>query len=377
MELKKCTATKVTFNYFTSSHPHHDIYTFCYRQIFWHIFWHFIWQIFWHSIWHIFWHSIYLAYLLAYVVAYLLALYLAYFLVYLLTFYLANLLAFYLANILALYLAYLLAFYLTVYLAYLLAFCLAYLLAFYLAFYLTFYLAFYLAYLLAFYLAVQIQRCPLSSEGPRLRSSGAHWDRKVPVSGAHWALQVPGWGPAVPTALRTWRLRSSRARSDRKPAVEAQQRPLRAEVGEDIGEELARRKWTWKLVQTWSRRNWRRRKRRRRRRRRSRRRMRRTALIKSNNPHLAGGEKTPKNAVSLRTRVPFIKKNGCPRIWKKQVESVYMWHSQCLWLISLAYAIVTSKRAPKFFEWHSRNSWYGMSLSSPSIVKVMNYQEKH
>ena len=34
-----------------------------------------------------------------------------------------------------------------------------------------------------------------------------------------------------------------------KPAVEVQQCPLRAEVGE----ELARRKWTWKLIQTWSR----------------------------------------------------------------------------------------------------------------------------
>ena len=53
-------------NYFTSCDPHHDIYTFCYWQIFWHsiwhsirhLFWHFIWHIFWHSIWHIFWHSI-------------------------------------------------------------------------------------------------------------------------------------------------------------------------------------------------------------------------------------------------------------------------------------------------------------------------------
>ena len=57
----------------------------------------------------------------------------------------------------------------------------------------------------------------------------------------------------MPTALRTLRLRSSRAHSDRKPAVEVQQCPLRAEVGEEIGEELARRKWTWKLIQTWSR----------------------------------------------------------------------------------------------------------------------------
>ena len=61
--------------------------------------------------------------------------------------------------------------------------------------------------------------------------------------------------------------------------VEVQQCALSSEVGEGLGEGLARRKWRWKLMQTWSRRN------RRRRRRRT------TALIKSNNPHLAGGEK--------------------------------------------------------------------------------------
>ena len=51
-----------TKKYFTSCDPHRDIYTFCYWQIFWHsiwhIFWHSIWRIFWHSIWQIFWHSI-------------------------------------------------------------------------------------------------------------------------------------------------------------------------------------------------------------------------------------------------------------------------------------------------------------------------------
>jgi len=46
--------------------------------------------------------------------------------------------------------------------------------AFYLAYLLAFYLTFYLAYLLAFYLAVEVQRCALSWDGPRLRSSGAH-----------------------------------------------------------------------------------------------------------------------------------------------------------------------------------------------------------
>ena len=87
---------------------------------------------------------------------------------------------------------------------------------------------------------VEVQRCSLSSDGPRLRSSGAH--------------------------------------SYRTPAVEVQQCPLHAEVGE----ELARRKWTWKWQKwtwKWMQRWWRRRRRRRRRRR--------TTLIKSNNPHLA------------------------------------------------------------------------------------------
>ena len=49
-------------NYFTLSHPHHNIYTFCYWQNFWHSIWHIFWQsfwhIFWHSTWHTFWHSI-------------------------------------------------------------------------------------------------------------------------------------------------------------------------------------------------------------------------------------------------------------------------------------------------------------------------------
>ena len=94
----------------------------------------------------------------------------------------------------------------------------------------------------------EVQRCSLSSEGGRLRSSGAH--------------------------------------SYRTPAVEVQQCPLHAEVGE----ELARRKWTWKWMQRWWRRSWRR-GRRRRRRWRMRRRRRRTTVIKSNNPHLAGREK--------------------------------------------------------------------------------------
>jgi len=40
---------------------------------------------------------------------------------------------------------------------------------------------------------------------------------------------------------------------------------LAKRVGKEVGEELARRKCRWKLMQIWSRRNWRRRTRRRRR----------------------------------------------------------------------------------------------------------------
>ena len=135
-------------NCFTSCDPHHDIYTFCYWQIFWSLL------------------AFYLTCYLAFYLAYLLAFYLTY----LLAFYLAYLLAFYLAYPLAYVLAYLLAYYL----ANLLAFYLANILALYLAYLLAFYLTFYLAYLLAFYLAVEVQRCALSWGGPRLRSSGAH-----------------------------------------------------------------------------------------------------------------------------------------------------------------------------------------------------------
>ena len=88
-----------------------------------------------------------------------------------LIFYLAYLPAFYLVYILAFYLAYILAFYV--------AFFLAYILAFYVAYILAVYLAYMLAYILAFHLAAEVQRCPLSSEGPRLRSSGAHCARKL------------------------------------------------------------------------------------------------------------------------------------------------------------------------------------------------------
>ena len=217
------------------------------------------------------WSCTYLEYLLAFCVAifwsfiwqiFFLAFDPAYLLTHFLPFYLAYLPAFYLVYILAFYLAYILAFYVAFYVAYILAVYVAYILAVYLAYI----LAVFLAYILAFHLAAEVQRCPLSSEGPRLRSSGAHWARKV-----------PGWGPAVPTAVKT------RAHSDRKPAVEVQQCPLRG---------------SWRRAKSWQGGSGRgsggrggggegggrgggggegggag------------------TAVIKSNNPHLAGGEK--------------------------------------------------------------------------------------
>ena len=66
------------------------------------------------------------------------------------------------------------------------------------------YFVIFLIYIFAFHLAAEVQRCPLNSEDPRLRSSRAH--------------------------------------SDPKPAVKVQQCPLRAEVGEEISKELAKRK---------------------------------------------------------------------------------------------------------------------------------------
>ena len=98
-------------------------------------------------------------------------------------------------------------------------------------------------------------------------------------SRAHWARKVPGWGPAVLTELGRSQVEVQRCplRSDPcswGPAVATACGSWRRELGEELGEELARRKWTWKWGQRW----WRRTRRRRRRRRR-------TTLIKSNNPH--------------------------------------------------------------------------------------------
>ena len=172
---------------FTSSDPHQDIYTFCYWQIFWHSIWHIFWHSIWHSIWHIFWHS---TWHIFWHIFWHSIWHIFWHFIWKSSGILSGISSGILSDI----------------------------------------LSGVLSGISSGILSgrwgpavptelgrsqVDVQWCPLSSEGPRLRSSGAHWARKV-----------PGWGPAVPTALGTLRLRSSRAHSDRQPAVEVQQCPL-------------------------------------------------------------------------------------------------------------------------------------------------------
>ena len=274
--------------------------------------------------------AFYLTYLLAFYLAYLLANLLAFYLTYLLAFYLAYLLAFYLAYLLAyyllkssgilsgkhsgtlsgissgilsdilsgIYLAYLVAFYLayllTFYLAYLMALYLAYLMAFYLAYLLAFYLTFYLAYLLAIYLAFEVQRCALSSEGPRLRSSGAHWAR-----------QVPGWGPAVRTELGRSQVEVQRcARSWEGPRLRSSSRHWAPKLAKSLAKSWQGNSGPGSGGKGGRRGGWRGGG--------GGRRRRRTTLIKSNNPHLAGGEihlilgKTSVNSIMIMVYGRYI-----------------------------------------------------------------------
>jgi len=71
----------------------------------------------------------------------------------------------------------------------------------------------------------EVQRCSLSSEGPKVRSSGAHSYRTPAVEVQQCPLHVE---------------RSEKLA--RRTAIEVQQCPLHGEVGE----KLARWKWAWK-----------------------------------------------------------------------------------------------------------------------------------
>ena len=132
----------------------------------------------------------------------------------------------------------------------------------------------------------RVRQCPLRSGsrgwGPavptaiwksRLRSGSAHCDLEVAVEVRQCPLgsATRSWGPAVPTGIWSSRLRSGSAHWDLQLAVEVRQCPL-GSGARGGGPAVPTGIWTA------------------RRRRRVRRRRRRIALIKSNNPHLAGGE---------------------------------------------------------------------------------------
>ena len=193
---------------------------------------------------------------LTFCLAYLLAFYLTFYLTFYLAFYL------YLACLLTFYLAYLLTFYLadllTFYLGYLLAFCLSYLLTFYLAYLLTFYLAylltFYLAFSLAFYIIwlcfwllrsgwgparpmarrispVEVRRGPQCSDSRRFGE--ARCDRELAVEARRGPLRsrAGSGGPARPTAIKSWQMRSGEARCDQELADEVRRGGRRKEEG--------------------------------------------------------------------------------------------------------------------------------------------------
>ena len=258
--------------------------------MFWHSIWHSIWHIFWHGIWHMFWHSIWhslsdiysdmisgifsdilsdiysdmifgiysniLSGILSDIysgirsdilsgilsLTYILTWYLAFSLTYILT----CSLAFYLTYILTWYLAYVLTFYLAFYLTYILTCSLEFSLTFYLTYILTFYLAFYLAYFLALYLAVEVQRCPLDSRGPRLRSSGAHWYREMFVE----AQQRPLWSGAGEEARRRGEEKEKRGEEKARRAMLKSDNLYLA--GGEIGKwPKSRRFWTSSSFLTW------------------------------------------------------------------------------------------------------------------------------
>ncbi len=177
-----------------------------------------------------------------------------------LTFFLTYLLTFFLRFVPT----YLLTLFLTFCLAYLLTFCLTFCLTFFLTFLLTFFLTFFLAYLLTFCLTFSdissdilshILADVLSDISSVILSDIPSCTSSDILSGISSDFFSAGWGPAANTGRKWSRLRSGREH------------------------------WQWGSRLT-------RRRRRRRRRRMRMRRSRRWTDIKSNNPHLTGGENT-------------------------------------------------------------------------------------
>ena len=250
--------------YFEWSPPWHSI----------HPTWHSVWQIFWHSIWQIFWHSIW-------------NIFLAFHLACLLTFYLAYLRTFYLEYLLTFYLAYLL----TLYLA-----CLSGILSGISSDILSGILSGILFGILHGFVSgrwspVEVRRGPRRAESRRLGSREAHnapilalWGPARPT-----ALRLAGWGPASPLRSRAGSGGPARPTAIKMGAA----RPIAIKSCRSGKAHCAIESWQWRTSEVHCdqelaeevRRGWRSRKRRRRRRRRE-------SDIKSNNPHLAGGEKS-------------------------------------------------------------------------------------
>ena len=82
---------------------------------------------------------------------------------------------------------------------------------------------------------------------------------------------------------------------------------------------------------------------------------------------------TPQQKSQNKNKERCLPLNASPCIEKNKRGSQIYHVTQSLSVTILVYAMVTSKRAPKLFEWHSRHSWCDMSPSSPSMLKVMNY----
>ena len=175
---------------------------------------------------------------------------------------------------------------------YLLTFFLTYLLTISLTHLLTYFLTFFLTYLSTFATLNSHNRGwgparHTELTGSRLRSGTPHWTHRIAVEVRHATLnsQDRGWGPARHTELTGSRLRSGTPHWTHRIVVEVRHATLNSQ---DRGWGPALRHIT--LNSHGSNRGtkrWRRR----RRRRRKRRRRRSSADIKSNNPHLTGGEK--------------------------------------------------------------------------------------
>ena len=79
----------------------------------------------------------------------------------------------------------------------------------------------------------EVRRGPQHSDSRRLRSGEAHCDRELSVEVRRGPLRSRAgrWGPARPTAIKSWQRRSGEAHCDRELAVEIRRGPLQSRAG--------------------------------------------------------------------------------------------------------------------------------------------------